>query len=93
MFNIKQLNIISLTGLLFVAGCQSNLERHDGVTSYAGNSNAVNEAKMVVDPWNPNSENTDIHTDGRRAADAIDRYRNANAGEAEKIGSASKTTN
>ena len=91
MINIKVLGIFSLSTLLLVGGCQNYLERHDGVTTFAGDAQAANEIKMVVDPWNPNAENTHIDTDGKRASDAVVRYRSANEGEAEDIGGASKT--
>ncbi len=52
---------------LLVGGCQQQyLERHDGVTTHAGNHLAVNEAKMVVDPWNRDAYNNNIEGDGKR---------------------------
>lgn len=91
MNNFNYITGFSLSALLLVSGCQNYLERHDGVTTFAGDAQTANEVKMVVDPWNPNSENTHIDTDGKRAGDAIIRYRNANEGEAEDIGKGSVT--
>lgn len=69
------LKVSSILAFLTAAGCQSNLERHDGVTASAGDHLAVNEAKMVEDPWKRNAYNTDIQTDGRRSSDITKRYR------------------
>jgi len=91
MSNFKNLKMLSLFALLITGGCQNYLDRHDGVTTFAGDAQAANEIKMVVDPWNPNAENTHIDTDGKRASDAIVRYRNANEGKSEEVGGGSQT--
>ncbi len=95
MSNFKPLKIASLSVFLAAGGCQNYLERHDGVTTSAGDAHAINEAKLVVDPWNPNADNTDIHTDGKRASDAVDIYKNANNPEnasSDNFGDDAKTT-
>ena len=71
------------TTVLF-AGCQQYVERTDSVTNHAGNHLAVNEAKMVVDPWNRNAYNNNIDGDGKRLGDAVKRYKNANDEESQK---------
>ncbi len=80
-FNV--LKCVSVFAALAMSGCQQYLDRNEGVTSFAGNSQAANEAKMVVDPWPRNVENTDIPADGQRMANTIDKYKNAHAPDAQ----------
>ncbi len=80
-------------GLIFtLAGC-TYLDRTDGVTSFAGNANAVNEAKQTVDPWNENAYNNDIEGDGQRLGDTVSRYKAGEKEEAQEIGRANTTSN
>ena len=51
-------------GLIFVLGGCTYLEREEGVTTFAGDAQAINEAKMVEDPWNENAYNNEIEGDG-----------------------------
>ena len=81
MTKFRLLNTTALGLLLFATGCQSYLDRSEGVTSTAGNHLAVNEAKMVVDPWPPYADNTHLHGDGERLGDAVERYKKSNAKE------------
>lgn len=62
-----------------LGGCQAYTERHEGVTSFAGNSLPVNEAKMAADPWKRNAYNDHIHADGERLGDAVKRYKSSNS--------------
>ena len=62
--------------LLVATGCQNYESRHDGVTPDAGNQLAVNEALMVSDPWKRNAYNTHSHSDGKRSADIVSKYKN-----------------
>lgn len=64
-----------------LSGCQAYTERHDGVTSFAGNSNAVNNAKMVEDPWKRKAYNDHLHGDSERLGDAVKRYKTSNSPE------------
>ena len=75
MNNIRILNAICLLTTVCLAGCQQYHNRSDGVTTFAGNSNAVNEAKMVVDPWPKYLDDTDFDTDGERISAAVKRYK------------------
>ena len=81
MNNFKALSCILVTSSLGLAGCQQYLDRSDGVTSYAGNHLAANEAKMVVDPWPRNVDNTDIPADGQRMSDTVRKYKTAHENE------------
>ena len=77
--NLKYLLIGST---LILAGCQQYFVRQDTVTPEAGNHLAVNEAKMVVDPWNRDAYNNHIEGDGKRLGDAVKRYKDSNSEEA-----------
>lgn len=72
---------MSLSALMLLGGCQNYLERHEGVTSHAGNQLAVNEAMMVSDPWKKKAYDTHLHGNGKRNADLIDKYEKAHAPE------------
>ena len=83
MKNNNTLSLFALGATLLVAGCQYDATtRYDGVTTHAGNHLAVNEAKMVVDPWNRNAYNNNIEGDGKRLGDAAKRYQSTNSEEA-----------
>jgi len=58
-----------------VSGCQNYLSRHEGVTSFAGDSLAANEAISVVDTWPDGFDDTSIPTDGQRQSEAIEKYK------------------
>ena len=75
MNNIKPLTVVSLIALTSLTGCQQYHNRSEGVTTFAGNSHAVNEAKMVVDPWPKYLDDTDFDTDGERLSAAVKRYK------------------
>ena len=75
------LNTTALGLVLFATGCQTYFDRRDTIESYSGEANAVNEAKMVVDPWPRNVDNVDIPGDGQRLGDAVERYKGANSPE------------
>ncbi|MDJ0612244.1 MAG: hypothetical protein QNJ29_01105 [Rhizobiaceae bacterium] len=91
MFKNKYLTTASLLALLTAAGCQSQQfeadygyrerikdyhSRHEGITTHAGDQLAVNEAQMVSDPWKSRADNTHLHGNGKRIADAVTRYEN-----------------
>ena len=72
----SKLIVAALLGSTFLAtGCQGYHERHEGVTSHAGNHLATNEALMAADPWKRNAYNTNIQHDGQRTADAVNKYK------------------
>lgn len=60
--------------VLAVSGC-SYLDRSDNVSEYAGNAQAINEAKMVEDPWNENAYNNVIEGNGQRLGQAVSDYK------------------
>lgn len=70
----KLLCSVSLSALMMLGGCQNYLDRSDGITSHGGNHLAINEAKMVSDPWKRDAYNTHLHGNGKRTADLIDKY-------------------
>jgi type IV pilus biogenesis protein CpaD/CtpE len=51
------------------------LERRDTVTPGGGNAKDTNAAAHVIDPWPPLVGARNIPSDGKRAADAVRRYR------------------
>ena len=75
MNDIKPLTVVALIALAGLTGCQQYHNRSEGVTTFAGNSHAVNEAKMVVDPWPKYLDDTDFDTDGERLSAAVKRYK------------------
>ena len=77
MLKNKALVILASSPLLLASGCQNYLERHDGVTTHAGNHLAINEANMVVDPWKRRAYDTNIQHDGKRAGNVAKKYHNA----------------
>jgi len=86
MNNFKSLRGFVIFAALSVSGCQQYLERTDRVTLGAGNSLAANEARMVVDPWPRNVDDTHIHADGQRMSDTIRKYKGYHATEAPASG-------
>jgi len=71
----KLLNASALGLICGLTACQNYLERHDGVTNFAGDAQAVNDAKMAADPWKRNAHNDHLHGDGERLGDAVKRYK------------------
>jgi len=71
----KILTGTALAILFTAAGCQSDLERIEGVTSYAGDAQAINRVKQTEDPWARHSHDTHIHSDGQRIGNAVKRYK------------------
>ena len=79
-------------GLIFVLGGCTYLEREEGVTTFAGDTQAINEAKMVEDPWNENAYNNEIGGDGQRLGDTVKRYKQGKLEEAQEIGTVKTST-
>lgn len=64
-----------LSALLF-SGCAADyLNHYDTVTLAAGDAYHANMLLQTVDPFNPNSQNTHIESDGLRVAGVVQRYR------------------
>ncbi|BCH09963.1 hypothetical protein MesoLj131c_42210 [Mesorhizobium sp. 131-3-5] len=60
----------------FISGCTTDyLNNYDTVTLAAGDSNHANQLLQAVDPFNPNSQNTHIQSDGQRVAGVVQRFR------------------
>ncbi len=72
-------SVLGLTCAL--SGCQAYSERHDGVTNFAGDAQAINEVKMVSDPWKKKAYNDHLHGDGERLGDVVKRYKTAHGEE------------
>jgi len=51
------------------------LQRLDAVTPDGGNASAANTAIQMIDPWPRYAGRRHIPGDGKRMADAVDRYR------------------
>jgi hypothetical protein len=61
---------------VLVSGCAADyLNNYDSVTLAAGDANHANVLLQTVDPFNPNSNNTHIESDGQRIAGVVQRYR------------------
>lgn len=71
---------ILLASVTTLTGCNQYLSRDEGVTSFAGEALAANEAISVVDTWPDGFDDVDIPTDGKRQAAVIKRYRNPKFG-------------
>jgi hypothetical protein len=54
------------------------LDRRDSVALSAGDAIAANEASQMIDPWPPQSANTNLAANGQRMQSAIERYRTNN---------------
>ena len=69
--------VLALAALL-LGGCAADyLNHYDTVSLAAGDAQKANRLLHTTNPFNPVSHNTAIETDGRRAADAVERYRNS----------------
>lgn len=72
-----RLQIPACLGLaLVVSGCAADyLNNYDTLTLAAGDANQQNQLMQTVDPFNPNSNNTHIESDGQRIAGVVQQYR------------------
>jgi hypothetical protein len=62
--------------MLAISGCGADyLNHYDSVTLAAGDANRANSLAQTVDPFNPNSQNTHIESDGQRIVGVVQRYR------------------
>jgi type IV pilus biogenesis protein CpaD/CtpE len=66
---------LALASVLLLSGCADYLNRYEGVTLAAGDTQKQNILLQTKDPFNPASNDTAITTDGQRAAGAVDKYR------------------
>lgn len=64
-------------GAALLSGCADYLNHYDTVTLEAGNAQKANMMLQTAEPFNPQSDNTAIETDGVRASDAVIKYRNS----------------
>ncbi len=89
----KNKTLIATTlGLIFTLGGCSYLDRNDGVTNFAGDAQAINQAKQTEDPWNKNAYNNKIEGDGERLGDTVKRYKEGEQEEIQEIGTVSTTS-
>lgn len=77
MFQIARPGMMICQGaMLAVSGCGADyLNHYDTVTLAAGDANRANSLAQTVDPFNPNSQNTHIESDGQRIVGVVQRYR------------------
>lgn len=69
-------NVLCLAAMLAVSGCAADyLNIYDTMTLASGDANNTNRLLQTVDPFNPNSNNTQIEGDGQRIAAVVLRYR------------------
>ncbi|MER8692107.1 hypothetical protein NKI77_08010 [Mesorhizobium opportunistum] len=65
---------------VFISGCAADyLNNYDAVTLAEGVANRTNSLLQTVDPFNPNSQNTHIESDGQRIAGVVELYRGTTA--------------
>lgn len=74
MNNNKILSSTALGLVLALGGC-TYTERNEGITSFAGDAQAINLAKHTVDPWNKNAYDNDLEGDGERLSAVAKRYK------------------
>jgi hypothetical protein len=76
---------------LLLAGCYEDdyLSRRDTVTLGAGDASATNAATHTIDPWPPQSKNTNINVDGARVQVGMDRYQQNNSIKPKGLGASS----
>lgn len=61
---------------LTLAACSDlYLDRRDSIALGAGDAIAANEAAQTIDPWPPQSSNTNLAANGQRMQSAIEHYR------------------
>jgi hypothetical protein len=66
--------LLALAALMVPAGCADYMNHHDTMTLAAGDFNQTNRMLQTEDPFNEQSFDTHIHTDGGRAARIIRKY-------------------
>jgi hypothetical protein len=60
-----------------LAGCSSlYYDRRETIVPFGGDAVAANAAMQTVDPWPPNSGNTNLAFNGQKMQSAVERYRN-----------------
>ena len=73
----NRLLLLALAASGLLAGCADYLNNYDTVTLAAGDAQKQNMLLHTVDPFNPQSQNTAIETNGVRASDAVKIYENS----------------
>jgi len=68
-------------------------ERVEGVSAHAGNALAINEAKQMVDPWNPDAYDTAINGNSERIGNGIDRLNRRSREEDQQVNSPDTRSN
>jgi hypothetical protein len=83
MVRVARLEVVLCLGAtLAISGCGADyLNHYDSVTLAAGDANRANTLAQTVDPFNPNSQNTHIESDGQRIAGVVQRYHGVAAGQ------------
>ncbi|RAZ72437.1 calcium-binding protein [Mesorhizobium atlanticum] len=62
--------------VVLLSGCAADyLNNYDTMTLASGDANNANSLMQMVDPFNPNNNNTHIEGDGQRSAAVVQRYR------------------
>jgi hypothetical protein len=69
--------LFAIAGSSLLSGCADYLNNYDTVSLAAGDAQKHNMLLHTVDPFNPQSENTAIETDGVRAVDAMKTYQDS----------------
>jgi hypothetical protein len=75
--NKALLIVMVASGVL--TGCADYLNNYDTVTLAAGDTQKQNMLLQTADPFNPQSQDTAIETDGVRASDAVRKYQTSQA--------------
>ena len=73
----NRLLLLALGASSFLGGCADYLNNYDTVTLAAGDAQKANMLLQTANPFNPQSQNTAIETNGVRASDAVRNYENS----------------
>lgn len=65
----------AVLGTMLGACSDLYVARRDSIALSAGDAIAANEAQQVVDPWPPQSGNTQLAANGQKMQAAVERYR------------------
>lgn len=68
------MRILLVLVLALLSGCADYLNHRDSITFGLGNAVEANKGIHIIDPMNPQSDNTRVYADGRRLAKVIGDY-------------------
>ena len=78
--------LLTLAALTTLSGCADYLNDYEGVTLALGDTQKQNMLLQTANPFNPDSQNVAIDTNGQRAADAVKKYETSQGASASQDG-------